>query len=73
MTLKQVCNINNNQLIINLPEKFSGRKKVMVIVEDIDDFVMDKNQLMKKAATDLLFLQDINEVNEDFDFIDNEI
>jgi hypothetical protein len=73
MTLKQVCNINNNQLIINLPKKFYGRKKVMVILEDIDELVADKFLLMKKAATDLLFLQDINEVNEDFDFVDSEL
>ena len=72
MTLKQVCNIHNNQLTINLPENFYGKTKVMVIVEDIRDDVLDKDLLMKKAATDLLFFKDINEINDDFKFIDHE-
>ena len=72
MTLKQVCNIHNNQLTINLPENFYGKTKVMVIVEDIKDDVLDKDLLMKKAATDLLFFKDINEINDDFKFIDHE-
>lgn len=37
MTLKQVYNVNNNQLTINLPENFRVTKQVMAIVEDIED------------------------------------
>jgi len=72
MTLKQVYNVNNNQLTINLPENFRGRKQVMVIVEDIEDVQLDKYILMKKAATDLLFLSDIQEITSDFRNIDSE-
>lgn len=72
MTLKQVYNVNNNQLTINLPENFRGRKQVMVIVEDIEDVQLDKYILMKKAATDLLFLSDIKEITSDFRNIDSE-
>ncbi|HAT76448.1 MAG TPA: hypothetical protein DCS17_00220 [Flavobacterium sp.] len=72
MTLKQVYNVNNNQLTINLPENFRGRKQVMVIVEDIEETKMDKYILMKKAATDLLFLSDIQEITSDFRNIDSE-
>jgi hypothetical protein len=72
MTLKQVYTVNNNQLTINLPEKFRGTKQVMVIVEDIDEVQLDKYLLMKKAATDLLFLSDIQEISSDFKNIDSE-
>lgn len=66
MTLKQVYNVSNNQLTINLPENFRGRKQVMVIVEDIEEVQLDKYLLIKKATTDLLFLSDIEEINSDF-------
>lgn len=72
MTLKQVYNVNNNQLTINLPENFRGRKQVMVIVEDIEESQLDKYLLMKKAATDILFLSDIQEISSDFKNIDSE-
>ena len=72
MTLKQVCNISNNQLIIDLPKDFYGKKKVMVIVEDLEDLILEKIIKMQKASSDPLFLLDINEVNEDFKLIDNE-
>ncbi|NDP26508.1 MAG: hypothetical protein GZ087_03635 [Flavobacterium sp.] len=72
MILKQVYNVSNNQLTINLPENFRGRKQVMVIVEDIEESQLDKYVLMKKAATDLLFLSDIQEISSDFKKIDSE-
>jgi len=72
MTLKQVYNVNNNQLTITLPENFHGKKQVMVIVEDIEESQLNKYLLMKKAATDLLFLSDIQEINSDFKNIDSE-
>jgi hypothetical protein len=72
MTLKQVYNVNNNQLTINLPENFRGKKQVMVIVEDLEQSQLNKYLLMKKAATDLLFLSDIQEINSDFKNIDSE-
>jgi hypothetical protein len=72
MTLKQVYNVNNNQLIINLPEKFNGKKQVMVIVEDIDEVQLDKYSLMKQASIDLLFLSDIKEISSHFKNIDSE-
>lgn len=63
---------NKNQLIIRLPEKFKSKKRVRVIIEDVDDDKSAKVELMKKAAQDPQFLSDIREIQEDFKYSDNE-
>jgi len=74
MTFKQTYEIQkDNQLLINLPDGFKKKKRVMVIIEDIKEEQEDKFKLMKKAAKDPLFLADIEEVNEDFKNIDKEL
>jgi hypothetical protein len=72
MTIRQVCDIKNNQLIINLPEDFRNKKSVFVTVEDSVDKYSEKMLLLKKAATDPLFIADIKEIKDDFKTIDLE-
>ena len=74
MVHKQIYNINNqSQLIINLPESFRKKKKLMVIVDDSVDSKDKKLQKIKLAANDPLFLSDINEITDDFEFTDKEV
>jgi hypothetical protein len=63
MTFERTYEIQNNQLIITLPNSFRNKKRVRVIVEDVDQHHSDKINLLKKASTDPLFLSDINEIN----------
>ena len=72
MTLRQVYNIKNNQLIIELPEKFKGKAKLMVTLDDHIDSKIDKISILKEASKDPLFLSDIKEVQDDFGAIDHE-
>ena len=62
-----------NQLIINLPEQFRSKKRVKVIIEEVDESRQEKLELLKKAKKDPLFLSDINDINSDFEYSDNEI
>lgn len=74
MTFEKTYEVQkNNQLIINLPERFKSKKRVKVIIEDVDDVRQDKIELLKKASKDPLFLSDINEVSSDFEDSDNEL
>ena len=72
MTLRQVYNINNNQLVIDLPESFKNTNQVLVIIDDSVDAYSEKLLQMKGAATDPLFLADIAETEADFAMIDYE-
>ena len=55
MTLKRICEIQNNQLIINLPKGFEDKKKVMVIVYDREYIGLDaktqKLEMLKQYTT----------------------
>jgi len=74
MTFEKTYEVQkNNQLIIKLPEQFKYRKRVRVIIEDIDDERDEKIKLFKAAAKDPLFLSDIKETYEDFKDSDNEL
>ena len=74
MTFKKTFEVQkNNQLIINLPDRFKSRKKVRVIIEDIDENRDVKIAMLKKASTDPLFLSDIAEIVSDFKNSDNEL
>lgn len=72
MTMSRIYDINNNQIVIELPKTFLGKKKVMVTINDIDEKKDQKNLIMKHALNDPLFVADLNEVNDDFSAIDNE-
>ena len=72
MTYRQVCIINNNQIILTLPADFNGKKQVVVLVDDQIDLRTQKIDQLKQAAKDPIFLSDINEIKNDFDSIDQE-
>jgi hypothetical protein len=63
----------NNQLIIKLPDRFKTKKRVRVIVEDVDDIRDEKIKLLNKASKDPLFLSDIDEISKDFEISDKEL
>lgn len=73
MTVKQKHRIKGDQLIIELPQglKTSG-KEILATMQDVSEINMDKVELMKKAATDPLFLKDIKDISIDFEFSDLE-
>ena len=72
MSHKNIYEVNDNQLIINLPKEFKNKMKVLVTLDDITESYAGKLLLLKQAATDPLFLADVEEVSNDFDPIDNE-
>lgn len=73
MTIKQILRIKGDQLVINLPEglKSSG-KEVLVTIEDNDEIRKSKLELMKGAAKDPLFLEDLSQISSDFETSDFE-
>jgi len=74
MTFEKTYEVQkDNRLIIKLPERFRSKKRVKVIIEDVDDSRQEKIKLLRNASKDPLFLSDINEVNSDFTNSDNEL
>jgi hypothetical protein len=72
MSHRNIYEVNDHQLIINLPNEFKDKMKVLVTIDDVPDSTAAKLLLLKKAATDPLFLSDIEEVSNDFDHVDKE-
>jgi hypothetical protein len=73
MTFEKTYDIQkNNKLIIDLTERFKARKKVRVIIEDIDEQRKLKIALLKMAQNDSLFLADIAENTTVFGNSDND-
>lgn len=72
MTFKKVCKVENNQVVITLPPDFVNKRLVTVVVEDIDDSKTQKLAVLKDVADDPLFMADIEEVQYDFNIIDND-
>lgn len=74
MTFEKTYKIQkDNRLVIELPERFKSKKKVRVIVEDIEESRAEKIKSLRKAANDPLFLSDIEEIASDFENSDNEV
>ena len=74
MTFEKTYEVKkDNRLIIKLPDRFRSKKRVKVIIEDVDDSRQEKIKLLRNASKDPLFLSDINEVNSDFSDSDNEL
>ncbi len=74
MTFEKTYEIQkDNRLIIKLPDRFKSRKRVKVIIEDVDESRQERIEMLKKASKDPLFLSDINEITSDFDDSDNEL
>lgn len=73
MTFEKTYEIQkDNRLVILLPDRFKSKKRVKVIIEDVDETRQDRIEMLKKASEDPLFLSDINEIISDFDDSDNE-
>ena len=72
MSHRNIYEVNDNQLIINLPKEFKNKMKVLVTIDDVSDSHSSKLLLLKQAATDPLFLSDVESVSNDFDHIDRE-
>ena len=70
MTVRQIHHILNNQIIINLPDDFKHAKEVIITIDDHLDESSKKMLLMQQAKNDLLFQQDLKEVEDDFKFLD---
>ncbi|MBA4298930.1 hypothetical protein SAMN03080617_01577 [Algoriphagus alkaliphilus] len=68
MTVNQKYRIKGDQLIIDLPKELkSSGKEILVTIENVSELKMEKMELMKKAATDPLFLKDIKNLSVDFE------
>ena len=62
MIVKQEYNTENKeQLLINLPENFRKKRRVLVVLDDSVDTKADKLELMKGSKNDPLFQADIQE------------
>lgn len=71
MIVKQIYNTTNKtQLMINLPENFKGKDRILVVLDDSVDTIAKKMDLMKKASKDPLFLADISSISDEFRNID---
>ncbi|MEZ5173828.1 MAG: hypothetical protein R2850_10070 [Bacteroidia bacterium] len=72
MTYKIVCSVKDNQVIVTLPPDFTNKKQVTILVDDDVDDKAQKLELLKQAAKDPLFLEDIKEIQDDFESLDSE-
>ena len=74
MTFEKTYEIQkDNQLVIKLPERFKTKKKVRVIIEEVEESRKEKIELLKQASQDPLFLSDIQDTTSDFKDSDNEL
>ena len=67
MSHRNIYEVNDNRLIINLPKEFKNKMKVLVTVDNLTDSHAAKLLLLKQASTDPLLLSDVEEVSNDFD------
>ncbi len=74
MIVKQIYNTNHKkQILVDLPEYFRKKSRVLIVLDDSIDSNSEKRELMKRAKNDPLFKADIEDVSNDFRAIDNEI
>ena len=72
MTFEKTYDVRDNKLTIKLPREFMSKKRVRVIIEDIDESRDKKIKLLKRASKDPLFLSDTKEIIDDFQYSDKE-
>jgi hypothetical protein len=73
MTLRKIIEIPfSHQLVILLPKGFHNKKKVLVTIDDIPESNSKKMDEMLAASKDPLYLNDMQEVNSDFDHLAGE-
>lgn len=71
MTWTSIVNVDEGEVTLKLPANFKN-KTVLISVEDVESQKAAKLRHMQSAATDPLFLADIDEVQADFRAIDGE-
>ncbi len=73
MIVKQIYKTENkSQLMIDIPERFRGKKRILVVLDDSVDATSEKMLMMQKAGNDPMFQADIDSVSADFGAIDFE-
>ncbi len=73
MTLRKIVEIpQSHQLVINLPDGFQTKGKVLVTIDDIPETTSQKMDAMLAASKDPIYLSDMQEVNKDFDHLAGE-
>ena len=73
MTLRKIVEIpQSHQLVINLPEGFQTKGKVLVTIDDIPATTSQKMDAMLAASKDPMYISDMREVNKDFDHLAGE-
>jgi len=71
MIVKQVYNTENKkQLLIDLPDSFRKKRRLLVVLDDLVDTRADNLELMKGAKNDPLLQADIQEISKDFEATD---
>ncbi|MBA4139400.1 MAG: hypothetical protein H0X70_02685 [Segetibacter sp.] len=74
MSIEQIVDVPpGGELKIQLPSYLKNRKRVKLIINDIDDTLENKITLLAKACNDKGFLSDMQEVNQDFEFAESKI
>jgi len=73
MTFKVILPVEDNKVVITLPPDFSGRKNVLVYVDDEINQKTLKIEALKSSVSDPLFQEDLREIQKDFDAIDIEL
>ena len=74
MVVKQIYNTDHKkQILVDLPESFSKKNRVLIVLDDSIDSNGEKMELMKQAKNDPLFKADIEDVSTDFVAADSEI
>ena len=72
MTYKLVCSVSNQKIVATLPEAFKNKSRVTVIIDDHANQKNDKILEMLEAIHDPLFLEDVEDVQKDFNKLDTE-
>ena len=62
----------SKKIVIDLPENFQHKAQVLVIIDDEVITKEEKVNQLKEAINDPLFVADMNEVNQDFEAINND-
>lgn len=74
MQIEQIIDVPaSGQLTIQLPSSLINKKRVKLVIHEVDDTLENKISLLKKAAQDKDFLFDLEEVNKDFEFAESNI
>ena len=74
--IKQTMTVpTSRELIIHLPSEAAahGKAEVIVLFPTSAEKAPDKLSIMKEAMSDQLFLADLNEVMQDFRYVDAEV